>query len=82
MSTTVWWAIGFVVGGVVVVVAATLLLTIIALGRRIIRQAADITQALDGTRENTNAMFDVAAVNHNIDRIVRGLRAAREGTRT
>lgn len=80
MSTTGWWILGYAIAGAVVVVAAGLLLAIIALGRRIVRQAGDIAHALDGTRENTNAMFDVAAVNHNLDRIARGLQAAREGS--
>lgn len=79
LSTTAWWTIGFALGGVIVLVVAVLLLAIVALGRRIGGQAAAITVALDGARENTNAMFDVAAVNHNLDRITRGLRAAREG---
>lgn len=66
-----------VLAGVVVLVAAALLLTIIAVARRIVRTTGEIVVALDGTRENTNAMFDVATVNHNLDRIIRGLRAAR-----
>jgi hypothetical protein len=77
LSTTGWWVLGFVVAGVVVLVAAVLLLTIIALARRIVRTANEIVVALDQTRENTSAMFDVASVNHNLDRITRGLRAAR-----
>lgn len=77
LTTTGWWLLGSVLAGAVVLVAALLLLTIIALARRIVRTANEIVVALDATRENTNAMFDVAAVNHNIDRITRGLRAAR-----
>ena len=80
LSTTGWWVLGSVLAGAVVLIAAGLLLTIIALARRIVRTAGEIVAALDATRENTNAMFDVAAVNHNLDRITRGLRAAREGS--
>ena len=80
LSTTGWWVLGSVLAAAVVLVAAGLLLTIIALARRIVRTAGEIVAALDATRENTNAMFDVAAVNHNLDRITRGLRAAREGS--
>ena len=79
VSTTAWWTIGFVVAGVVVLIAAGLLLVIISLARRIVRQAGDIIGALDGARENTNALFDVANTNHALDRITRGLRAVREG---
>ena len=78
LSTTGWWVLGSVLGAVVVLIAAVLLLTIIAIARRIVRSANEIVAALDGTRENTNAMFDVPVVNHNIDRITRGLRTARE----
>jgi hypothetical protein len=77
-ASTGWW-IGWGAGLVVVLIAATLLLLIIALGRRIARQADQITAALDGTRENTTALFDVAHTNHAIDRITRGLRAVRTG---
>ena len=72
------WYIGWAVGLVVVLIAATLLLTIIALGRRITRQAADITRALDGARANTDALWEVRGTNHAIDRVTRGLGAARE----
>lgn len=72
------WYIGWAVGLVVVLIAATLLLTVIALGRRITRQAHDITHALDGARANTDALWDVRGTNHVIDRVTRGLAAARE----
>lgn len=73
------WYIGWVVGVAVVLVAAVLLLAIIALGRRIARQAQDITQALDGARANTDALYDVARTNHALDRTARGLRTVRTG---
>jgi hypothetical protein len=72
------WYIGWAVGLVVVLVAAGLLLLIIALGRRIAREAADITRALDGTRVNTDALWEVQATNHAIDRTTRALVAARK----
>lgn len=71
------WYVGWAVGLAVVLVAAVLLLAIIALGRRIVRQAADITQALDGARANTDPLWDVRATNHAIDRITRHLTTAR-----
>jgi hypothetical protein len=73
-----WWIFGWVVGAVVVLIAALLLLAIIGLGRRIVRQADEITEALDGTRANTDALWAVKSVNLNLDRVVRGLAAARE----
>jgi hypothetical protein len=77
VSTTAWWAIGYGVGGAVVLAAAALLVTIILLARRIVRQAIAITYALDGAMRNTNALFDVAGVNHTIESITRGLKRAR-----
>jgi hypothetical protein len=73
-----WW-IGWSVALVVVLIAAALLLTIIGLGRRIVRQADDITAAIDGARDNTAPLFDVTDTNSAIDRITRGLRAVRTG---
>lgn len=72
------WYVGWAVGLVVVLLAAGLLLTIIVVGRRIVGQAGDITQALDGASSNTDALWDVRTTNHEIDRITRGLAAARE----
>lgn len=73
-----WW-IGWGVGLVVVLIAATLLLVIIALARRIAGQADEITKALDGARANTDAMYGLTDTNMALDRIARGLCAARGG---
>jgi hypothetical protein len=78
LALSTWWYVGWVIAGAVVVIAATLLLTIIFLGRRIVRQADDITAALDGTRQNTDPLWGVKQININIDRINRGLAAARK----
>ena len=72
------WYIGWAVGVAVVLVAAVLLLTVIGIGRRIARQASDIKGALDVTRVNTDPLWEVRTTNHALDRIVRGLHAARE----
>jgi hypothetical protein len=73
-----WW-IGWAIGLLVVLLAASLLLAIIALARRITRQADDITRALDGARANTDGLFDVTRTNLAVDRITRGLAAVRTG---
>ena len=73
-----WWIFGWIVALVVVALAAVLLLAIIAIGRRIVRQADQITEALDGARGNTDPLWEVKAMNSAIDRITRGLAAARE----
>lgn len=78
LALSTWWYVGWAIAGVVVVIAAVLLLAIIALGNRIVGQADDITAALDGTRENTDPLWGVKRININIDRINRGLGAARK----
>jgi hypothetical protein len=78
LALSTWWYVGWVIAGAVVVIAAVLLLTIIFLGRRIVGQADEITTALDGTRQNTDPLWGVKQININIDRINRGLAAARK----
>jgi len=63
----------------VVAIAASLLVAIIALCRRIVGQAEDISQALDGAREQTNALFGLTATNAAVGSITADLRAVREG---
>jgi hypothetical protein len=78
LALSTWWYVGWAIAAAVVVIAATLLLTIIFLGRRVARQADEITVALDGTRRNTDPLWAVKRININIDRINRGLAAARK----
>lgn len=78
LALSTGWYVGWAIGLVVVLIAAGLLLTIIALGRRITRQATDITAALDGAKANTDPLWEVRTTNHSVDRITRGLAAARE----
>ena len=79
IALSTWWYVGWGIALVVVLIAAGLLLAIIGLGRRIVRQADDVTAALDGTREHTAPLFDVTRTNLAIDRITRGLRRVRTG---
>ncbi len=73
------WVLGWGIGAAVVGIAASLLVTIIALCRRIVGQAEDITQALDGAREQTNVLFGLASTNASVASIASDLRAVREG---
>jgi hypothetical protein len=73
-----WWVFGWIVAALVVLVAAALLVAIILLGRRVVGQAEAITEALDGTRANTDPLWEVKRTNLAIDRVARGLAAARE----
>lgn len=74
------WIIGWIVGVVVIALVAALVLAITALAQRITRQAASITEALDGARENTLPLWEVRGTNHALDRITRGLRRVRTGS--
>jgi hypothetical protein len=79
LALSQWWYVGWVLGVVIILIAALLLITIILLGRRIVRQADEITAALDGARENTTPLFDLTRTNLAIDQITRGLRKVRTG---
>ena len=79
LALSQWWYVGWIVGVVVILIAALLLITIILLGRRIVRQADEITAAIDGGRENTQPLYDVTKTNLAIDQITRGLRKVRTG---
>ena len=63
LTVSTGWVVGWIIALVVILIAATLLLVIIGVGRRIVRQADEITGALDGTRENTTPLFDVKRTN-------------------
>ena len=73
------WVFGWGVGALVVSIAASLLVAIIALCRRIVGQAEDITQALDGAREQTNVLFGLTSTNAAVGSIAADLRTVREG---
>jgi Tfp pilus assembly protein FimT len=79
LALSTWWYVGWAIAAAVVVIAAAVLLTIILVGRRIARQADKITAALDGARANTDPLWEVKRINISLDRINRGLVAARRG---
>ena len=73
------WVIGWGAGAAVVAIAASLLVTIIALCRRIVGQAEDITEALDGARKQTDVLFGLMDTNAAVGSIAADLRTVREG---
>jgi hypothetical protein len=74
LSTTGWWTLGYAVGAAAVVVAAALVILVIALARRIVTQAREIETALVGAHANTEALFDIAMMNHALESITRGVK--------
>ncbi len=73
------WVAGWSLGAAVVAIAASLLVTIVALCRRIVGQAQDITRALDGARVQSDALFGLTETNAAVASITTDLRAVREG---
>jgi predicted Na+-dependent transporter len=81
LSTEAWWILGWVIGAVVVLIAALLLIAIIGLARRVVRQAGEITAALEGAAANTAPLYDLTRTNLALDRVHRGLAQSREEAR-
>ena len=72
-----WWVAGYAAGAVVVLIAATLLLAVIALARRIARQAGEIESALLASVANTESLFDLGQTNHALETLSRSVRQLR-----
>ena len=80
LAVATGWIVGWVLGVIVVALVAVLVLAITALAQRVTAQAEAITEALDGTRENTTPLWEVRSTNNALDRITRGLRRVRTGS--
>lgn len=72
-----WW-VGVGIGVVVVLVVAAVVVTIIALARRITRQAVMAIGALDAAEANTRALWDVGTTNGTALAVLEGAIRARE----
>jgi hypothetical protein len=77
VASALWWTIGYVAGVLVVLAAALLLLAIIALAKRIERQARDIQAALEGAVRNTEPLFELGLVNHTLESLTRAMKRER-----
>ncbi len=71
------WYVGFIIGALTITVVVVLVGAILGLARIIGRQAVDITTALDESRVNTMALWDVDLVNRSIVGINRNAAKAR-----
>lgn len=71
------WYVGFIIAAVVIVVVVILVAEILSLARRIGEQARFITLALDESRQNTMALWDVPIINEAIADINNSAVAAR-----
>ena len=71
------WYVGFAIGAVTITIVVVLVGIILGLARIIGRQAVDITRALDDSRINTMALWDVDVVNRSIVGVNRNAAKAR-----
>ncbi len=73
------WYIGFIITGVVITVVVVLVATILGLARRIGSQAAAVEAALEASRVNTLALWEVTVVNDSVGQIIKHAATARAG---
>ncbi len=71
------WYVGFAIAAVTISVVVVLVGTILGEARIIGRQAVDITEALEESRLNTLALWDVDVVNRHVIGINRNAAKAR-----
>jgi anti-sigma-K factor RskA len=71
------WYIGFAIAIVVIGIVVICVSAILVLARRIGEQAIEIELALNDSRENTLALWNVANVNDQLGQIVRRAATAR-----
>ena len=72
------WVVGLVLGVVVIAAAAAILVTIVALSRRIAKQAATAEEAVEVVRAQTDELGGVARINDSGVRILHAARALRK----
>jgi uncharacterized membrane protein len=72
------WYIGMALGIVVILVAAAIVLTIIALARRIAKQARTAVDGVAKVREQTTELNNVSRINDSGVRILHSARALRK----
>jgi len=72
------WPVGLALGIVVVLVAAAIVITVVALARRIAKQASTAVEGVEAVRVQTNALEGVARINDSGVRILHAARALRK----
>ena len=72
------WTIGLVLGIVVVLVAAAIVITIVALARRIAKQASTAVEGVEAVRVQTDALAGIDRINDSGVRILHAARALRK----
>jgi len=71
------WYVGFAIAAITISAVVVLVGTILGEARIIARQAVDITEALEESRLNTMALWDVDVVNRSVIGVNRNAAKAR-----
>ena len=78
IASSTGWTIGIVLGVVVIAVAAAIVITIVALSRRIARQAQTADAAVEVVRRQTDGLDGISRINDSGVRILHSARALRK----
>ena len=78
LSASTGWTVGIVLGVVVILIAAAIVITIVALARRIAKQAAAAVQGVEAVRAQTTQLSDIGRINDSGVRILHSARALRK----
>jgi hypothetical protein len=76
-ALSMWWTVGWVIGGVVVLLVAVLLLAIVAFAHKIDGTSLELVSDLDSIEGKTRPLQDVAKTNNAVRTITACLRIAR-----
>ena len=78
LAASTGWTIGLILGVVVILIAAAIVITIVALARRIAKQAATAVQGVEAVRAQTTQLNDIGRINDSGVRILHSARALRK----
>jgi hypothetical protein len=78
IGATTGWYVGLALGIVVILVAAAIVIAIVALARRIARQARTAVDGVGAVRAQTDALEGIARINDSGVRILHSARALRK----
>jgi len=78
LAASTGWTVGIVLGVVVILIAAAIVITIVALARRIAKQAAAAVEGVEAVRAQTTQLNDIGRINDSGVRILHSARALRK----
>jgi uncharacterized membrane protein len=78
LAASTGWTVGIALGVVVILIAAAIVITIVALARRIAKQARTAVQGVEAVRAQTTQLNDIGRINDSGVRILHSARALRK----